>query len=128
MQTPLISILIPFKNTESYLADCLNSIVKQSYSNWELLIVDDGSTDTSYEVVKHYTTNESRIHLFRNEGRGIIEALRTAYTHAKGTFITRMDSDDLMVSNKLEQMQQSPHLNLHCRCAQPLYFLVLQGL
>lgn len=107
MQTPLISILIPFKNTESYLADCLNSIVKQSYSNWELLIVDDGSTDTSYEVVKHYTTNESRIHLFKNEGRGIIEALRTAYTHAKGTFVTRMDSDDVMASNKLEQMQQS---------------------
>ena len=107
MQTPLISIIIPFKNTESYLADCLNSIVKQSCSNWELLIVDDGSTDTSYEVVKHYTYNESRIHLFKNEGRGIIEALRTAYKHTKGTFVTRMDSDDVMASNKLEQMQQS---------------------
>lgn len=124
MQTPLISILIPFKNTESYLADCLNSIVKQSYSNWELLIVDDGSTDTSYEIVKHYTTNESRIHLFKNEGHGIIEALRTAYKHAKGTFVARMDSDDLMVSNKLEQMQQSllKHGKGHLALGQVRYF------
>ena len=107
MQTPLISILIPFKNTELYLGDCIDSIVQQSYTNWELLIVDDGSTDTSYEVVKKYTNNENRIHLFKNEGGGIIEALRTGYKHAKGIFVTRMDSDDVMASNKLEQMQQS---------------------
>jgi glycosyltransferase involved in cell wall biosynthesis len=107
MQNNLISILIPFKNTESYIGDCLDSIVQQTYSNWELLIVDDGSTDTSYEIVQNYAHNETRIHLFRNDGNGIIEALRTAYKHAKGTFVTRMDSDDLMALNKLEQMRQA---------------------
>lgn len=107
MHSPLVSILIPFKNTESYLGDCLDSIVHQTYTNWELLIVDDGSTDTSYELVQNYANNESRIHLFQNDGNGIIEALRTAYKHAKGTFVTRMDSDDVMVLNKLEQMQQA---------------------
>lgn len=107
MQSPLISILIPFKNTESYLGDCLDSVVKQSYTNWELLIVDDNSTDRSYNLVQNYSNTENRIRLFRNEGFGIIEALKTAYKHAKGTLITRMDSDDLMASNKLDQMQQS---------------------
>lgn len=107
MQSPLISILIPFKNTESYLGDCLDSVVKQSYTNWELLIVDDNSTDRSYNLVQNYSNTENRIRLFRNEGFGIIEALKTVYKHAKGTLITRMDSDDLMASNKLDQMQQS---------------------
>ena len=107
MQTPLISILIPFKNTESYLSDCLNSIVQQTYSNWELLIVDDGSTDESYALVQNYADKDARIHLLSNDCSGIIEALRTAYKHAKGTFVTRMDSDDVMALNKLEQMQQS---------------------
>ena len=107
MQTPLISILIPFKNTESYLSDCLNSIVQQTYSNWELLIVDDGSTDESYALVQTYANKDARICLLRNEGSGIIEALRTAYKQAKGRFVTRMDSDDVMALNKLEQMQKS---------------------
>ena len=107
MQSALISILIPFKNTERYLDECLQSIQKQTFSNWELLIVDDGSTDTSAKIVKHYADNDSRIQLISNHGNGIIEALKTGYKHAKGTFITRMDSDDIMSTNKLEQMQQS---------------------
>ena len=49
MQQPLISILTPFKNTEAYLPECLESILKQTYLNWELIIVDDGSTDASYQ-------------------------------------------------------------------------------
>ncbi len=106
MQTPLISILVPFKNTERYLVDCLESILQQSYTQWELLIVDDGSTDSSCQIVQKYADKEARIHLFSNDGKGIIEALQTAYKHAKGTLITRMDSDDLMAIHKLQSMQK----------------------
>jgi glycosyltransferase involved in cell wall biosynthesis len=106
MKSPLISILIPFKNTESYIVECLDSIVQQTYSHWELLIVDDGSTDGSYQLVQNYADKDSRIHLFRNDGKGIIEALRTGYKQTKGTCVTRMDSDDVMALNKLECMQQ----------------------
>jgi glycosyltransferase involved in cell wall biosynthesis len=102
MQQPLISILIPFKNTEEYLPECLKSIVNQTYTNWELLIVDDGSTDESYKIVEAFTHKESRIKLFKNNGKGIIEALRLAFSKSKGELITRMDSDDIMTSNKLE--------------------------
>ena len=53
MQNQLVSILTPFKNTVQYLPECINSILNQSHTNWELLIVDDGSTDESYKVVKN---------------------------------------------------------------------------
>lgn len=99
---PLISILIPFKNTSKYLHECLNSIVSQTYSNWELLIVDDHSTDEGRNIVETYAQKDSRITLFTNEGSGIIDALRCALSKSIGTYITRMDSDDVMSEYKLE--------------------------
>lgn len=102
MQSPLISILIPFKNTETYLTECLNSILQQSYSHWELIIIDDFSSDGSYQLVKKYADNDSRITLLKNASPGIIKALQLAFKHSKGEFITRMDSDDIMLPNKLE--------------------------
>jgi glycosyltransferase involved in cell wall biosynthesis len=102
MQKPLISILIPFKNTETFLPECLDSIIEQSYRNWEVIIVDDGSSDRSYKIVSNYTKVDKRFKLFKNPGEGIIEALRFAFEKSSGTYITRMDSDDIMVPNKLE--------------------------
>ncbi len=102
MQHPLISILIPFKNTEAYIKACLVSILNQTYTNWELLIVDDSSTDSSSNIVETFAKNDERIVLLKNQGTGIIDALRLAFKHSKGTYITRMDSDDIMYPNKLE--------------------------
>jgi len=101
MQQPLVSILVPFKNTERFLNECLNSILAQTYKNWELLIVDDASTDSSYDIVKAFTKHNN-IRLFKNSGSGIIDALQLALKHSKGELITRMDSDDVMRPNKLE--------------------------
>ena len=102
MQQPLVSILIPFKNTEKFLEACLDSIIKQTYANWELLIVDDHSTDRSYTIATEYAQNHPRIKLFENSGDGIIDALQLAFSKSSGHLITRMDSDDLMRKNKLE--------------------------
>ncbi len=102
MQNSLISILTPFKNTETFLEACLNSIVNQTYINWELLIVDDNSDDSSYAIVEKFSKKDDRIKLFKNSGNGIIDALQLAFKHSKGEFITRMDSDDVMLPNKLE--------------------------
>lgn len=104
MQLPLISILTPFKNTSNYLKECLDSIIDQTYTHWELLIVDDNSTDDSYHIVKDYANKHHRIKLFKNNGSGIISALETAFNNCSGEFITRMDSDDIMPPNKLEIM------------------------
>mgnify|MGYP003632195683 CR=1 FL=1 len=104
MHNHLVSIVIPFKNTEEFLSDCLNSILKQTYSNFEVLAVNDNSTDSSKKIVVNYSLNDSRIKVFENYGSGIINALQLAYSKSNGTFITRMDSDDLMAPNKIEAM------------------------
>jgi len=102
MHKPLISILTPFKNTSKFLPECIDSILKQNYTNWELIIIDDGSIDNSFEIVSIYAKQDSRIKLLKNTGKGIIEALRLALKNSKGVYITRMDSDDIMYPEKLD--------------------------
>ena len=101
---PLVSIVIPFKNTASFLAECLDSILIQTYKDWEVIAINDHSTDNSLNVVKTYAKKDSRFQVFSNEGTGIIPALQTAYKKTSGTFITRMDSDDIMKPNRLQVM------------------------
>ena len=113
MQQPLISILIPFKNTEAFLDECLYSVINQTYTNWELLIIDDNSTDKSYNLVDNYAKKDKRITLFKNEGSGIINALKLAFSKSKGDYISRMDSDDIMPNSKLETLLN--HLQQHGR-------------
>ncbi len=107
MQQPLVSILIPFKNTSEYLPECFVSILTQTYENWEILAVNDHSVDKSLEIVQGYAKNDKRVKILENEGSGIIPALRKAYLESKGELITRMDSDDIMTTNKLEIMVDS---------------------
>lgn len=104
MPLPLISILIPFKNTSEFLPECLDSIFQQTYNHWELLIIDDHSSDNSYDLVNEYSQKDTRIKLIKNSGSGIIKALRLAFEMSSGTYITRMDSDDIMHPEKLELM------------------------
>jgi len=107
MPNMLISILMPCKNTARFLPECLDSICNQTFKNWELLVVDDGSTDDSFEIINGYAIKDSRIKLLKNNGSGIIEALRLAYTKSSGNLITRMDSDDIMSLNKLEILSEN---------------------
>lgn len=107
MSQPLISILTPFKNTAHFLPECLESILNQTYLNWELLIVDDHSTDESFQIVEEFARKDGRIHLLKNNGSGIIDALRLALKSSKGSYVTRMDSDDMMTPYKLEVLLNS---------------------
>ena len=107
MDNSSVSILIPFKNTAEFLPDCIQSIIGQTYKDWEILAVNDHATDNSPNIMNAYAQKDARIKVLKNDGKGIIEALRTAYSRSKGTYITRMDSDDLMASNKLEIMVNS---------------------
>jgi len=101
-----ISILMPVKNAGPYLADCLNSIINQTESNWELIAVNDLSTDSSLNILNEYANKEKRIKVFTNSGQGIIDALRLAYANSSGNLITRMDADDLMAADKLQLLKQ----------------------
>ena len=100
----LISILMPFKNTALFLTECLESIQAQSIENWEVLAVDDHSSDSSRQILERFSNIDPRITVLDNKGKGIIPALRTAYAASSGRYITRMDSDDIMSPDKLGAM------------------------
>lgn len=100
----LVSILIPFKNTARFLPECLNSILEQTYSQWEVMAVDDHSSDDSRLILQSFADKDPRIKVLSNKHSGIINALRTAYTASEGELITRMDSDDIMTPEKIRIM------------------------
>jgi len=97
-----VSIIMPVKNTALFLEQCLTSILDQTYTHWELLAVDDGSSDESFNILTSYSKKDKRVKPFKNDGAGIIEALRLAYAKSSGELITRMDSDDVMTVDKLD--------------------------
>ena len=99
---PTISILMPVKNTAPFLNECLDSIINQSETDFELIAIDDHSSDESHSILKEFAIKDKRIKVFKNTGIGIIEALRLAYSKSSGTYITRMDSDDVMSLTKLQ--------------------------
>lgn len=101
---PLVSIITPSYNAERYIEDTINSVLKQSYSNFEMLIVDDNSTDNTRKIVEKYSKQDKRIKLFiLSEKGGASEARNKALKEAKGKYIAFLDSDDLWKPEKLEK-------------------------
>ena len=95
---------MPVFNEENFIESCIESIKKQSFQDWELIAVDDFSTDQSKRILKKHAASDPRIHYFSNTEKGIIPALKLAYSKTKGTMITRMDADDIMPMLKLQSM------------------------
>ncbi len=124
MNQPLVSILLPFKNTVKFAASCLKSIVAQEYKNWEVLAVNDDATDGTALIFQEFALMDSRIRVFHNAGSGIIPALRTAYANARGDLVTRMDSDDLMTTDKISVLVSNllRHGRNHVSLGQVKYF------
>nr|WP_163969775.1 glycosyltransferase family 2 protein [Oceanobacillus halotolerans] len=103
-QTPLISIITPAYNAERFIRETIESVLAQTYSNWEMVIVDDCSTDKTVEYVKAYQQQDDRINLIvLEENQGSAVARNTAMEHAKGRYIAFLDSDDLWYPEKLEK-------------------------
>lgn len=99
----LVSIIMPSYNTADYIAESIESVLAQTYSNWELLIVDDCSTDNTDEIVASYL-NDGRIKYFKNDhNSGAAISRNRALQEASGTWIAFLDSDDLWLPNKLSK-------------------------
>lgn len=90
------------KDTEPYLKDCLDSIINQTYKNWELIAVNDHSSDRTPEILKEYVAKDTRIKTFDSIRHKLIPTLKEAYADVSGTLINRMDSDDKMPHDKIE--------------------------
>ena len=98
---PLVSVIMPNYNKGSYVRDAIDSILSQTYDNWELIIVDDGSTDNSPEIIGEYARKDSRIIIRLESHRGISASHNLGFGLAKGSFIARQDSDDVCAKEKL---------------------------
>ena len=99
----LVSIVMPSYNTASYIVKSIQSVINQTYSKWELLIVDDGSTDTTDEIIKPFL-NDKRIRYWKNkENSGPAFSRNLALREAKGRWIAFLDSDDMWLPGKLEK-------------------------
>lgn len=101
---PLVSVIVPIYNVEKYLARCLDSIVGQTYQNLEIILVNDGSTDTSGKICRRYAQNDPRIRLFTQENQGLSAARNTGLDHMNGEYIVFVDSDDYISVHFVEIM------------------------
>ena len=98
---PLVSIIVPCYNYGYLLSETLNNILEQSYTNWECIIVDDGSTDNTSSVAKEFVNGHKQFSYVFQKNAGLSAARNTGIHHSKGSFIQLLDADDFIESNKL---------------------------
>ena len=104
MQNDIISVIVPVYNVEKYLATCLESIVNQTYPYLEIIVINDGSTDSSQEIIHQYAYKDSRIKLISQQNNGLSAARNSGMAAATGTYIVFVDSDDYIEKHMLAQM------------------------
>lgn len=102
MNEVFVSVIMPVYNSEAFLCKAIESILHQTHSNFELIIINDGSTDSSSKIINKYATNDSRIRVIERENKGIIFSLNEAIKECKYDYIARMDSDDISIENRIE--------------------------
>ena len=99
-----VSIGIPVYNVAKYLRQCLDSIVKQTFTDFEVIMTDDGSNDDSFNICQEYVAKDSRFKLIHQENKGAAEARNTCLKHMKGKYVTWVDSDDIINPDYLEKL------------------------
>lgn len=101
-----ISVIVPIYNVEEYLAECLDSLISQTYQNLELILVNDGSKDSSYQIAKKYALKDERIKLYTKENGGLSDARNFGIKKATGKYLGFIDSDDKPFYNQFERLHQ----------------------
>lgn len=112
INAPALSVLMPVYNGEKYLKSAIESVLNQTYSNFEFIIVDDNSTDDTYNIAQCFAQNDSRIKLFKNlSGKGLVSALNFGIDKCSTNWIARFDADDICKPTRFEK--QMAYLNDH---------------
>lgn len=105
-KNPVVSVVMSVYNAEKYLDDAIQSILKQTYKNFEFVIINDGSNDRSLEIIKKYKNEDDHIILISRENRGLISSLNEGIAKARGEYIARMDADDISLPFRIEKQLQ----------------------
>ncbi|MCF2684364.1 glycosyltransferase [Faecalicatena contorta] len=100
----MVSVIVPIYQAEKYIGKCISSIIEQTYSDFELILVDDGSADASYEICKSYAKNDNRLVLIHTENYGGAHARNMGLKQAKGEYVSFVDADDYLEPNFLERL------------------------
>ncbi len=105
MDSPLVSIVLTVYNGSKYLEECFQSILSQTYKNWELIIINDGSTDNSGEIITLFvSTIDNKVEYINlNQNRGIAYCSNLGIKQARGKYIAKMDADDIMINTRLAE-------------------------
>ena len=98
--TPTVSVLMPVFKARRYVGEAIESILTQTFSDFEFLIIDDGSTDDSLKILERYARSDARIRLVSRSNRGLVQTLSELTAMARGEFLARMDADDVAVRNR----------------------------
>jgi len=106
VKIPKISVILPVYNGEDYLAEAINSILAQTFTDFELIIIDDGSSDDSLSIIQQYQKEDVRIKILSRENRGLVYTLNELINLAKGFWVARMDQDDISLPNRIERQLQ----------------------
>ena len=101
-QSPKISIIVPVYKVEQYLPKCIDSILAQTFQNWELLLIDDGSPDNSGNICDEYAHKDSRIRVFHKKNGGVSSARNLGLDYAEGDYVMFVDSDDWISNDCLQ--------------------------
>lgn len=112
-QTPLITVYMPVYNADKYLKESIDSILRQTYTNFEFIIINDGSTDNSAAILDLYAKHDSRIKVLHQANQGVVKAANKAIEIAKGQYIARADADDISFDHKLEDLVRCAQQNLN---------------
>lgn len=110
METPLVSIIVPVFNVEAYIAQCIESIQRQTYRNIQVILVDDGSTDKSGAICDNYAAGDSRIEVVHRQNGGLVRARKCGLKRAKGQYIGFVDGDDYIDSGMYQTLAKAIEL------------------
>lgn len=100
---PVISVVLPVYNGEKYLAEAIDSILSQTFKEFELIVIDDGSTDKTLSILNDYEIKDSRISIISRENKGLVETLNEGIDFSRGEWIARMDADDIALPHRFER-------------------------
>lgn len=107
----MVSVIVPVYQAQDFLKKCIDSVLAQSYTDWELILVDDGSTDNSAQICEDYAQRDGRVRVMRQQNAGVSSARNAGISGAQGEFLVFLDSDDWFLPNMLETLVRLMSMN-----------------
>jgi glycosyltransferase involved in cell wall biosynthesis len=111
LEYPLVSVVLPAYNAQEYILEAVESILEQTFSDFELIIINDGSVDETFNILETIKAKDPRVRVYHRENQGLVKSLNFAINESRGKYIARMDADDISLPTRLEKQVDVLELN-----------------